>query len=86
MYRTKANPNISETNSTKGRVASPLNAAADTTELPSAYKNAQSVRAQIEKFNLAEVVDEVIPYGTIMAGDEEWVLKRRQRKEAKRNA
>lgn len=41
----------------------------DHSELPSAYKNAASVRAQIEKFGLAEVVDEVIPYGSIMAGD-----------------
>lgn len=41
----------------------------DISELPSAYKNAASVRAQIESFGLAEVVDEVIPYGSIMAGD-----------------
>ncbi|WP_424928160.1 RtcB family protein [Amaricoccus tamworthensis] len=41
----------------------------DSTELPSAYKNAAEVRRQIAKFDLAEVVDEVIPYGCIMAGD-----------------
>jgi RNA-splicing ligase RtcB len=41
----------------------------DVSELPSAYKNAANVRAQIEHFGLAEVVDEVIPYGCIMAGD-----------------
>ncbi len=41
----------------------------DLSELPSAYKNAAAVRAQIERFDLAEIVDEVIPYGTIMAGD-----------------
>ena len=41
----------------------------DVSELPSAYKNAASMRRQIDKYNLAEVVDEVIPYGTIMAGD-----------------
>lgn len=41
----------------------------DHSELPSAYKNAAAVRAQIEKFGLAEIVDEVIPYGSIMAGD-----------------
>jgi RNA-splicing ligase RtcB len=41
----------------------------DISELPSAYKNASSVRAQIERFGLAEVVDEVIPHGSIMAGD-----------------
>ncbi|WP_152048767.1 RtcB family protein [Aureimonas psammosilenae] len=41
----------------------------DVSELPSAYKDAAGVRAQIERFGLAEVVDEVIPYGSIMAGD-----------------
>jgi tRNA-splicing ligase RtcB (3'-phosphate/5'-hydroxy nucleic acid ligase) len=41
----------------------------DVSELPSAYKNAASMRRQIETYGLAEVVDEVIPYGTIMAGD-----------------
>lgn len=41
----------------------------DHSELPSAYKNAGSVRAQIERFDLAEVVDEVVPYGSVMAGD-----------------
>ncbi len=41
----------------------------DVSELPSAYKNAQSVRAQIQEFGLGEVVDEVMPYGCIMAGD-----------------
>ena len=38
-------------------------------ELPSAYKNAASVRAQMSEFGLGEVLDEVIPYGCIMAGD-----------------
>lgn len=41
----------------------------DISELPSAYKNAATVRAQIDEFGLAEIVDEVIPYGSIMAGD-----------------
>lgn len=41
----------------------------DISELPSAYKNAASVRAQIEHFGLADIVDEVLPYGCIMAGD-----------------
>lgn len=53
----------------------------DVSELPSAYKNAASVRAQIDKYGLAEVVDEVIPYGCIMAGDWEqnapWRKKRK---------
>lgn len=41
----------------------------DISELPSAYKNAATVRAQIDHYGLAEVVDEVIPHGCIMAGD-----------------
>lgn len=41
----------------------------DITELPSAYKKAATVRAQMEEFGLGKVVDEVIPYGCIMAGD-----------------
>ena len=41
----------------------------DISELPSAYKNAASVKRQIEEMNLAEVIDEVLPYGTVMAGD-----------------
>lgn len=59
---------------------------ADVSELPSAYKDAASVRRQIESFGLAEIVDEVVPYGSIMAGDWEqdapWRKKRsgRERK------
>ena len=41
----------------------------DISELPSAYKNAQNVRKQMEEFGLGEVIDEVSPYGCIMAGD-----------------
>jgi RNA-splicing ligase RtcB len=41
----------------------------DVTELPSAYKNADSVRNQMKEFGLGTTVDEVIPYGSIMAGD-----------------
>jgi tRNA-splicing ligase RtcB (3'-phosphate/5'-hydroxy nucleic acid ligase) len=41
----------------------------DVSELPSAYKPAATVRAQMSRFGLAEVVDEIHPYGCIMAGD-----------------
>jgi len=41
----------------------------DISELPSAYKNADSVKRQMEQFGLGEVVDEIMPYGCIMAGD-----------------
>jgi tRNA-splicing ligase RtcB (3'-phosphate/5'-hydroxy nucleic acid ligase) len=54
---------------TKGIDARFFSGAIDVSELPSAYKNAASVRRQIETYKLAEVVDEVLPYGTIMAGD-----------------
>ena len=40
----------------------------DITELPSAYKNAETVQAQMKEFNLGEVVDKIMPYGCIMAG------------------
>ena len=42
----------------------------DISELPSAYKSAESVQAQMEEFGLGEVVDRIIPYGCIMAGDQ----------------
>lgn len=41
----------------------------DISELPSAYKPAATVRAQMAQFDLAEVVDEIMPFGCIMAGD-----------------
>lgn len=55
----------------------------DITELPSAYKNAATVRQQMKDFGLGEVIDEVMPYGCIMAGDWEknapWRRKRRNK-------
>ena len=41
----------------------------DLSELPSAYKDAATVRAQIERYGLAEVVDVIEPLGSIMAGN-----------------
>lgn len=41
----------------------------DISELPSAYKNAKNVQDQMSEFGLGEVVDEILPYGCIMAGD-----------------
>jgi len=56
----------------------------DISELPSAYKNADMVKRQMKEFDLGEVVDEVMPYGCIMAGDWEmdapWKKKRNLRK------
>jgi len=41
----------------------------DISELPTAYKNADNVQAQMKEFGLGEVVDRIMPYGCIMAGD-----------------
>lgn len=41
----------------------------DASELPSSYKPASTVVAQIKDYGLAEVVDHIDPYGCIMAGD-----------------
>ncbi len=43
----------------------------DTSELPSAYKDAEEVQKQIEKFGLGTVIDRIMPYGCIMAGEQE---------------
>lgn len=41
----------------------------DVTELPSAYKDAATVQRQMAEFGLGEVVDRVLPYGCVMAGN-----------------
>lgn len=41
----------------------------DVSELPSAYKDADSVQRDMERFNLARVVERIQPYGSVMAGD-----------------
>ena len=72
---------------TKGLDARFFMGRTDISELPSAYKNADNVRAQITRFGLADIVDEVIPYGCIMAGDWQqdapWMKKRRAKQEAR---
>ena len=57
----------------------------DITELPSAYKNANAVRAQMDEYNLGKVIDEVMPYGCIMAGDWQKNAPWRKKRDAKRN-
>ena len=56
----------------------------DISELPSAYKNAEMVKRQMQEFGLGEVVDEIMPYGCIMAGDWQidapWKKKRELKK------
>jgi RNA-splicing ligase RtcB len=55
----------------------------DISELPSAYKNADMVKRQMQEFGLGEVLDEIMPYGCIMAGDWEidapWKVKAREK-------
>jgi tRNA-splicing ligase RtcB (3'-phosphate/5'-hydroxy nucleic acid ligase) len=41
----------------------------DVSELPSACKPAATVRSQMVRYDLVEVVDEIHPYACIMAGD-----------------
>lgn len=56
----------------------------DISELPSAYKNAANVQAQMQEFGLGEVVDRIMPYGCIMAGGSisvpAWKLAREAKK------
>ncbi|WGH76453.1 RtcB family protein [Tenacibaculum tangerinum] len=58
----------------------------DITELPSAYKNAETVRNQMEEFSLGEVIDKVMPYGCIMAGDWQKNAPWKRRKRSKENS
>ncbi|UOQ71141.1 RtcB family protein [Hymenobacter cellulosilyticus] len=58
----------------------------DISELPSAYKDAREVQRQITDFNLATIVDEIRPYGCIMAGDWEQDAPWRKKKLAKEAA
>ena len=44
----------------------------DISELPIAYKDADDIERQINKYGLAKIVDYVDPYGTIMAGKKVW--------------
>ncbi|MFM9938618.1 MAG: RtcB family protein [Hyphomicrobiaceae bacterium] len=57
----------------------------DVSESPVAYKNADQVRAQIERFGLAEVVGLIQPKGSLMAGDYDkpWMIAKAQRKAEK---
>ncbi len=56
----------------------------DASELPSAYKNATAVKSQISEYGLADIVDEVLPYGCIMAGD--WEKEAPWRKRNKKHS
>jgi RNA-splicing ligase RtcB len=66
---------------TKGLDIRAYSGTVDLAELPSAYKSAEQVRRQISKHDLAGFVDQVLPYGSIMAGEFAWDRARRQKKE-----
>jgi tRNA-splicing ligase RtcB (3'-phosphate/5'-hydroxy nucleic acid ligase) len=51
----------------------------DLSELPAAYKSSRSVAYQIESNELAEIVDWIDPYGSIMAGHMTWSKKGKRR-------
>lgn len=53
---------------TKGLDVRFYTGAPDISELPSAYKNAKQLQFQIEHYKLAQVVNRVLPLGSIMAG------------------
>ncbi len=61
----------------------------DISELPSAYKDANAVITDMNNFGLANVVDRVLPYGSIMAGDggrnQPWRKKRKARAQQRKN-
>ena len=65
---------------TKGIDARFFNGNADISELPSAYKDHQSIIKQIGDFGLAEIVDKIMPYGSIMNGNVTWKRRGRNKK------
>lgn len=63
----------------------------DFTETPTAYKNPERVREQIEQFGLAEIAAEIEPLGCVMAGettrrDEEEELTPKQKRQIEHRA
>ncbi len=63
--------------------------APDLSESPLAYKDASKVKAQIAQFDLAQVVGEIQPQGTIMAGEAPepyWMRNRREKRAAHKTA
>jgi len=81
--KTKADQKINKVfaEETKGLDVRFFSGHIDISELPSAYKDAQNVQEQMEEFNLGTVVDKILPYGCIMAGD--WQKDAPWRKKAK---
>ena len=83
--RSKGDTPISEIfkEETKGLDARFHSGKIDISELPSAYKDADSVQRDMERFGLARVVDKVQPFGCIMAGEQEpepWLVAKMEKK------
>jgi tRNA-splicing ligase RtcB len=59
----------------------------DVSESPMAYKSADQVREQIERFGLADVVGLITPKGCVMAGDYDkpWLAKKAAKRTGKAN-
>jgi tRNA-splicing ligase RtcB len=59
----------------------------DVSESPMAYKSADQVREQIERFGLADVVGLITPKGCVMAGDYDkpWLAKKAAKQAGKAN-
>lgn len=80
--RSKGNKTIQEifSEETKGLDVRFFSGNIDISELPSAYKDAQTVQKQMQEYGLGTVVDRIMPYGCIMAGDWEKDLPWKKRK------
>ncbi len=57
----------------------------DVSESPIAYKSADQVRAQIDRFGLADVIGLVTPKGSLMAGDYDkpWMMRKAEKAKVK---
>ena len=55
---------------------------ADLSEMPSSYKSARDVEAQIVKYGLARIEDRILPRGSIMAGEgtKPWMDRKKKKK------
>jgi RNA-splicing ligase RtcB len=58
----------------------------DISELPSAYKDADAVQEQMNRFDLATIVERIQPYGSIMAGDVDMNATWKKKADAKKAA
>ncbi|MGB3491893.1 MAG: RtcB family protein [Elainellaceae cyanobacterium] len=67
-------------NETKGLDIRFFSGKADLSELPSAYKSADDVQRQMKDFDLGTVVNRIMPYGSIMAGEQDAPWRKKGKK------